>query len=203
MKKVIYALMIASIMTFGLSAYSAGVSGSLAQELVRLHIVANSDSERDQALKLKVRDRILRVSSENFASKEDAARSLLSYTELAKDELRKNGCDLNVTSEYGKFYFPTKRYDNLSLPAGEYDAVRIVIGEGEGQNWWCVLFPPLCYTDAATDGSDLIRSYVSRDEYALLTAAKTDGAVPVKIKFKIVEWFGEIKGKTVQKSATR
>jgi stage II sporulation protein R len=92
----------------------------------------------------------------------------------------------------GNFDFPTKAYGNLTLPAGNYQALKIVLGDGKGQNWWCVMFPPLCFIDIAhgvlpEQTMDKLKDSLSEDEYELLTAAKTQQEVPVKLKFKIVE----------------
>ena len=120
-------------------------------EVFRLHILANSDSESDQALKLKVRDRVLSFTEELYrgaASKEEAeeltAAKLQAIADVAADEVRKNGCDYPVKAELTNMSFTTRHYGSFTLPAGSYDALRLTIGEGEGHNWWCVMFPSLC-----------------------------------------------------------
>ena len=124
------------------------------QDLIRFHVIANSDSDADQALKRAVRDAILiKVSPQLAASKSlDESRRILQELmpemEAAGQAVVKQwGQVYPVKAEYGRFIFPTKSYGSLVLPAGEYEAVRVVIGKGEGANWWCVLFPPLCFVD--------------------------------------------------------
>ena len=100
-----------------------------------------------------------------------------------------------VSAEYGRFSFPTKSYGGLTYPAGEYDAVRIVIGEGRGENWWCVLFPPLCYVRGSVDSSaaaSQLKEMLAPADYELLTSG-ADGALPVRVRFKIVEWYNKLK----------
>jgi stage II sporulation protein R len=124
------------------------------EELIRFHVVANSDSEEDQALKRAVRDAILEIVSPQLAasgSLEESREILLGLRPemeaIGKVVVESWGKNYAVRSEYGDFIFPTKSYGSLILPAGEYEAVRILIGEGKGSNWWCVLFPPLCFVD--------------------------------------------------------
>ena len=123
----------------------------LADRVVRLHVLANSDGEEDQALKLLVRDRVLAQATELLTQAKDRteAETLLreelpELEALAVRELRANGCAYPVTAELTDTEFPTREYDGFTLPAGEYLALRVVIGEGAGRNWWCVVFPPLC-----------------------------------------------------------
>ncbi len=128
--------------------------------LIRFHVVANSDSDADQALKLKVRDVIVQAMRQEFAGISDIkdARAIanddLKYIEgLARQEVEANGKKYPVRVYYDRFPFPTKSYEALTLPAGDYEAVKVVIGDGAGSNWWCVLFPPLCFVHA--DGREM------------------------------------------------
>ncbi len=176
--------------------YSAETNARLSRDIVRLHIIANSDRPEDQALKLKVRDAVLAASSPS-ATKEDVSSLVEQYEAIARDELQKNGCNYQVHAEYGKYYFPTKEYGSLTYPAGEYDAVRIVIGEGKGQNWWCVLFPPLCYVKGSVDSEEAAKSLkemLSPEDYKLITSGK-NGTPGVKIKFKLVEIINSIRSR--------
>ena len=124
------------------------------EELIRFHVVANSDSEEDQALKRAVRDAILKEVSPRLAASHslEESREILTglrpeMEKIGQKVIESWGKDYSVKSDYGKFIFPTKSYGSLVLPAGEYEAVRVLIGEGKGSNWWCVLFPPLCFVD--------------------------------------------------------
>lgn len=121
---------------------------------IRLHVLANSDSEDDQVLKCKVRDEIIHAMAPEFLASGDidsarqTARDNLSRIEsIAKNVIQEEGRDYPVTAQLDTYPFPTKHYGAFILPAGEYEAVRVVIGNGGGTNWWCVLFPPLCFVD--------------------------------------------------------
>ncbi|MBQ5636965.1 MAG: stage II sporulation protein R [Selenomonadales bacterium] len=125
-------------------------------ELLRLHVIANGDSVREQAVKLRVRDAVIRTLANDMETADDAEEAkrltLMREDEIvaaAQNVLREAGEDDTVKVEVGRFAFPLRMYGDLVVPAGEYEAVRIIIGEGKGQNWWCVLFPPLCMVDAA------------------------------------------------------
>jgi len=124
------------------------------EELIRFHVLANSDSEEDQALKRAVRDAILKEVSPRLAASHslEESREILiglrpEMEKISQTVIESWSKDYSVKTEYGNFIFPTKSYGSLILPAGEYEAVRVVIGEGKGSNWWCVLFPPLCFID--------------------------------------------------------
>lgn len=186
MKKFAAALLCAMVFTSCLTAYSDSISEELSEGIVRLHIIANSDSEEDQKVKLAVRDAVL-SEMERFENKEDIPLSLSEFEKIANGVLKNNGFDYRACAEYGNFEFPTKYYDNFALPKGNYDAVRIKLGKAEGHNWWCVLFPPLCYIDAATEESDKLLRETFGENYGLI--ADGEGKLPVKIKFKIAELF--------------
>jgi stage II sporulation protein R len=124
------------------------------ENLIRLHVLANSDSAEDQQLKLKVRDAVIAFLSphlENVLDKELAKQIVLEHkdelTAVVETVVAMNGSNDPVTVQYGMFDFPIKAYGSLVLPAGKYEAVRVLIGKAEGKNWWCVLFPPLCFID--------------------------------------------------------
>ena len=157
----------------------------LADKVVRLHVLANSDSEEDQALKLRVRDAVLARATEILEQsadrKEAEARlrgQLLELERIAAEEISAAGYDYSVTAQLADTAFPTKEYDGFTLPAGDYLALRIVIGKGEGQNWWCVLFPPLCLIDP--DGSEL--DGIETDQIA-------GGQQAITLKFKTKELY--------------
>ncbi len=152
--------------------------------VLRLHILANSDNEVDQAVKLKVRDNILKESENIFqsaTSKEEALsnaqNSLPKIIDIAKRTLKENGFNYMVTGEICKAYFNTRQYDGFTLPAGYYDAVRISLGKAEGKNWWCVLFPEICISASANFGKTL--SEGSKDT--------VENAENYKVRFKVVE----------------
>ncbi len=197
MKKFITIFAVSMLMLFLLVGYSTSVNSNLSSNMVRLHVIANSDSEEDQSLKLKVRDAILSHSRSNFTKKEEVKGELESYKEIAQKVIAENGYNYAVEVEYGNFKFPTKEYNNLRLPAGNYDAVRVKIGNAEGQNWWCVMFPPLCFVDGTTDTSyaeEKLRSSLGEESSKLITKAD-DMMMPFEIKFKIVEVYGRLSGR--------
>jgi len=171
----------------------AQTCANLRGEVLRLHILAHSDSDEDQALKLKVRDRLLSESifteSEN---KEEALKKALEsldlITETAKDEIVKNGYDYDVKVEITEMRFTTREYDTFTLPAGRYEAVRVLIGEGNGKNWWCVMFPPLC-VPAATDKKKPDDVFTSKESQLMTEKPK------YKMKFKIIEIFEGIRSR--------
>lgn len=148
-----------------LSVYAAGVSCAqtrLADGLVRLHVIAHSDSAADQALKLRVRDRVLDTAAPLLAdahSQAEVRRTLAAHlqelVDAAADELRQAQAPYTVTAQLTGEYYPTRRYDTFSLPAGEYVGLKLRLGRAEGRNWWCVVFPPLC-TDAAAAPQDAL-----------------------------------------------
>ena len=170
----------------------------LADKVVRLHILANSDSEEDQALKLRVRDRVLERATElleQTGDRREAADVLQSHLpeleRIAAEEISACGYEYDVTAEVANTMFPTKEYDGFTLPAGEYLALRIIIGEGNGHNWWCVVFPPLCTTAAADVPASALAAGFDEEEVALVTE-ENEGYV---LKFKAMEWWEAIREK--------
>lgn len=186
MKKLCAALLCAIILASCLTAYSDNINDELSDGIVRLHIIANSDSAEDQAVKIKVRDAVLEK-MEELDDKREAEEKIPEFEKIAREVLEENGFSYGASAEYGNFEFPTKYYDNFALPKGNYDAVRIKLGKAEGKNWWCVLFPPLCYVDAATEDAEELLKETFGDNYELVK--QDEGRLPVKIKFKIAELF--------------
>lgn len=184
---------------------NVSVVQSIEKKLIRFHVIANSDSIEDQALKLKVRDKILEYISpklENSKSIEES-RKIIEGNDaviklIAEKIIKSNGYNYDVKTTLSKQNFPVKTYGNITLPQGEYEAYRVIIGSGEGQNWWCVMFPPLCFIDI-TKGEvsykqteEAMKSVLSDKEYEAVDNSKieekTDGNKDkIIIKFKIVE----------------
>ena len=177
--------------------YVEAVSSNISEGVFRLHVLANSDSLEDQNLKYIVRDKVLEYIngiSLGINQKEDFIKLITDQSdkikEIAKQTILDNGYDYDVTVEIGNFAFPTKTYGDISLPASYYDAVRIKIGNAEGQNWWCVMFPPLCFVDVTSgivddESKTLLQENMDEEEYALIS--NDDGIF--KFKFKILEFF--------------
>jgi len=160
-------------------------------DLIRLHVLANSDSKEDQALKYVVKDAIVKEIADKFSTSENIEESrtillgsLSEVEDIALSTLKGQGSDYHVQTKYGRFFFPTKYYGSFSLPAGEYEAVQVVIGEGKGANWWCVLFPPLCFVQ--TDNSTEEVSEVKKG-YPINTPDKFKKS-NIRVSFKIVQW---------------
>ena len=168
--------------------------------VLRLHVLANSDSEEDQTLKLKVRDAILERSSELFGkseSIEEAAESINAnidaITEVARKVIAENGYDYPVSVTLTNEHYPTRSYEALSFPSGEYLSLRVMIGDAEGQNWWCVLFPPLCLS-AATDKAVAEDAFISvgltGEQYRIITESDN---TKYTVRFKILETISGLK----------
>lgn len=201
MKKILLAVLIGLLCTVFISNYSDNVQADLAQNLVRFHVLANSDSDEDQALKRSVRDRVIEEmrskfdESESIDATKELIRSQIPYIQqVAKDEVKKWGKDYDVKVSLGTYPFPTKVYGDVTLPAGNYEALRVVIGAGAGANWWCVLFPPLCFVDAThgelpDSSKQRLKNVLSEEEYQMITSANNQDEIPVQMKFKIVEWW--------------
>ena len=170
----------------------------LADKVLQLHVLANSDSEEDQALKLQVRDVVLEratVILEQSADRREAESrlrgQLLELERIAAKEIAAEGYDYPVTVNLENTDFPTKEYDGFTLPAGEYLALRVIIGEGKGRNWWCVVFPPLCTAASADVPASALAAGFSEEEVRLITE-ESQGYV---LKFKAVEWWETLKEK--------
>ena len=169
----------------------------LADSVIRFHVIANSNSREDQALKLAVRDRVLEqaqaVYPENATLPQARAAlegALDQLAQAGQAVVEEQGYDYQVTARMEQCWFPTKEYDGFALPAGEYTALRVVIGEGQGQNWWCVAFPPLCLGAAGeTVDTAAQAGYFTPEQVSLVTEENT-GYV---LKFKGMELLGELK----------
>lgn len=167
---------------------AVSASAQVKTDTLRLHIIANSDSDFDQELKLKVRDRVLEYTGELFAevSGKTEAEALAKYSadeikSVAEEVIAENGADYSVSVEITNMWFETRSYDGFTLPAGDYDAVRIIIGAGEGHNWWCVMYPPLCVPGA----EDALKKYGENAKFVT-----GDG---FEIRFAFLEWLESLK----------
>ena len=178
--------------------YVNAVSEDLSESVFRLHVIANSDSKDDQDLKYKVRDSILEYINELAVdcSSKDAVIALATEKQealhdIAKKVIEENGYDYDVNISIGNFEFPTKTYGDISFPAGNYDALRVEIGEASGQNWWCVMFPPLCFVDVTSgvvpdESKETIKENLNDEEYDLISDTESP---TIKFKFSLIEFF--------------
>lgn len=198
-RSIISALFISIVFAVFTIGYIANIKSHIEDSVLRLHIIGASDSNLDQTLKLSVRDRILADFSSIFSecnslsdSKLCAEDGLYKIKLAAEDELKKHGCTDKVEAEIKKCRFPTKVYGDVSLPSGVYTALNIKIGNAQGHNWWCVMYPPLCITENVVKLSDeskeKLKSTLSADEYRLITESDIGD---VKIKFKLAEILGK------------
>ena len=168
----------------------------LADSVIRFHVIANSDSQADQALKLAVRDRVLAraeaIYPEN-ATLDEAQAALEGHLNLlaaaGREVVEEQGYDYPVSASLEDCWFPTREYEGFALPAGNYTALRVTIGEGKGQNWWCVAFPPLCLGAASQTVEEAAQAgYFSQEQRGLITG-ENEGYV---LKFKGLELLGEL-----------
>lgn len=205
MKKVLLCIFSFLIILCVLAVYLTGLHSNinaeasqkdLASRLIRFHVIANSDSSEDQALKLKVRDAVLNYISPKLkdSTSIDESREIIRENDsgikkIAENVISYNKYNYSVATTLSNEYFPVKSYGNITLPEGKYEAYRIIIGNGSGKNWWCVMFPPLCFVDIAVDDTSYkqidseMKKYLTPGEYDMVTSNQDD----IKIKFKVVE----------------
>ena len=182
------------------SSYVSAISNNLSEAVFRLHVIANSDSTEDQELKLKVRDSLLEYMNNicsNCTTKEEAISIATAhqsnFQKIAEQTITDNSYNYPVKINIDNFYFPTKNYGDISLPAGMYDALRVEIGEAKGKNWWCVMFPSLCFIDISSgivddEAKENLEQNLEEESYTVISDTKNSS---VKIKFKLIEFFAE------------
>lgn len=178
--------------------YVNAVSENLSDTVFRLHVIANSDSTEDQNLKYIVRDALIEYMdnlSAYCSSKEEVIKianiHLNDLKQIAENTIKNQGYSYQVEIEIGNFEFPTKTYGDVSFPAGYYDALRVKIGKAQGQNWWCVMFPPLCFVDVTTGivpeaSKQELEANLNEEEYQIVSDTQSSD---IKFKFKLIEFF--------------
>lgn len=181
--------------------YVNAVSEDISDSVFRLHVIANSDSKEDQDLKYKVRDAVLEYMNniaKDCTSKDEVINLAYEYQDefkkVAEKVIEENGYDYDVNIRIGNFEFPTKNYGDISLPAGYYDSLRIEIGEAKGQNWWCVMFPPLCFVDVTSgvvpdESKEVMQDNLNDEEYSIISDKESKD---IKFKFSLIEFFQNI-----------
>lgn len=198
--KMISILFILLILYTGICAisYAETTSTDIANSVFRLHVIANSNTDEDQNLKYKVRDSLLEYMNglcTECTSKEEAIKIVTEhqdeFKQVALNTIYNEGYSYNVEIEIGNFEFPTKQYGDISLPAGFYDALKVEIGEAKGRNWWCVMFPSLCFVDISSgvvpeESKEELQNNLSDEEYSLISDNSDYG---IKFKFKLLEFF--------------
>lgn len=187
---------------FCANSYAKKTSIDIAKNVFRLHVIANSDSKEDQNLKYLVRDGLLDYMnsiSKNCSSKNDvikiAKQHENNFKDIALNIVKENGYNYDVNIQIGDFDFPTKTYGDISLPSGSYDALKIEIGNASGKNWWCVMFPPLCFIDISSgvipnESKEYLKDNMSEEDYALIS---NNSNSELKFKFKLLEFFADNK----------
>ena len=168
----------------------------IASQIIRLHVIANSDETADQTLKKEVKDRVVTYlrSKMNQAASIQAARQVIcqemdALKEIAEKKIRQEGYDYPVTVSLGTTYFPVKEYGDMAFPAGDYEALRVQIGKSKGRNWWCVMYPSLCLVDGVyqtvpENSKDKLKQVLSTSEYQSLV----DGGEDVQFRLRFFDW---------------
>lgn len=199
MKKLYVLSVIIFILLNILSIYAQGEREKIADNVLRLHVVGESNSESDQSLKIKVRDEILLKYGKVLSSVKDKNEAIIRAQALkeemikaAEKVLRENGSEAEISLDIERCRFPLKVYGNIRLPGGKYDAVNIKIGEAKGENWWCVMYPPLCF-EFCSEGKmteeslDILKKSLGEKRFSLISEDSRE----VKIKFKLLELFSK------------
>lgn len=195
-------IMLLLIINEGISTYKNAqeqqIQHHIASEIIRFHILANSDTKKDQELKLQVKEKVVTClqkklkTAKNIHEARNILQSSLKEVEsVASNEIKKQGYSYGVEASLKNTMFPVKQYGDLVFPAGEYEALRVQIGESKGKNWWCVMFPTLCFIDGTynivpEESKMKLKNVLSKEDYnALLIKNKED----VKIEFKLINWW--------------
>lgn len=173
---------------------------AIAEQIIRLHVIANSDSEEDQKIKLEVKETILtylrgemKDAESITAARRSIRENLSEIEEIAEEKLAMEGFDYEVKASLEPCYFPVKQYGDMTFPAGEYEALRVKLGESKGKNWWCVMYPTLCFVDSVyqvvpEDSKDKLKKSLTWEEYNSLM----DGGENVTFGCFIGEWLSDV-----------
>lgn len=198
---IVFSIVFGMVITMfvSVSSYAKRVSNDIASSVIRFHVLANSDEEYDQNLKLHVRDEILKSISDDMnecKNREEAEEYLRNntdhITEIANKVITESGYTYDVRTMISTEHYPVRYYENAVFPEGEYESLRVIIGSGEGHNWWCVMYPPLCLNGEAVgyDDDSMLKEVLSEESYEVVVLSE-DNTVP-KMKFKVVEWWSSI-----------
>ena len=201
-KYIILILVLFLFLIFSAYSYASTVNENLSDNVFRLHVIANSDSKEDQDLKYKVRDKLIEYMksiTSNIENKEEviniAYNNIENFQKIAEQVIKDNGFNYPVKIEIGNFSFPTKTYGDISFPSGFYDALKVEIGNASGQNWWCVMFPPLCFVDVTSgvvpeSSKENLETNLGQEEYDIIS--NNNESDVIEFKFKIVEFFEDL-----------
>jgi stage II sporulation protein R len=177
--------------------------------LIRFHVIANSDSSADQNLKLKVRDAVLSALKPDLdragtpaEARQTIKKQLDNLEQVARTEVAREGFDYDVSAQYGRFVFPAKTYGSMTLAEGSYPALKLVIGAGEGHNWWCVLFPPLCFVNIANSVATEPDSQDKQDSHDIaapvLAPGENEDSGKSRVRVKMIEMLDSSKGRMMR-----
>jgi stage II sporulation protein R len=205
-QKIFIVCIVAAVITTGIlmHLYGEAVDGqqkqrAIAEQIIRLHVIANSDSEEDQEVKMKVKETVLtylRGEMQDASTVEEARQSIRNHLpqieEIAREKLQNEGYSYEVTANLEDCYFPVKEYGDMTFPAGEYEALRVKLGESKGRNWWCVMYPTLCFVDSTyqvvpEESKEKLKESLTEEEYDSLL----DGGENVTYGFRIFDWISE------------
>ena len=188
-KKTFWVILIVCDVLFTACVYSQSVNSELSDKLLRLHVIANSNSDYDISVKYAVRDKINEwIAEETFSDREEVIDRLFLIENRVNDYLSESNAEYGCKIMYTVSKFPQKQYDNIVMPSGSYECIKAVLGEGRGENWWCIAYPPLCFTESVTgalsgEGENKLKNELSEDTYDLIHSEKTK----YKIKFFAVD----------------
>lgn len=198
---IILGLFLMIVTTNVVKGYFKNLQNSISKEVIRFHVLANSNSKKDQDLKIKVKSEIIKMlenSLNNSKTKEETKtllkNNLKNIEKRALEVIKESGYNYAVSVEIGKSYFPTKTYGDIKLPPGEYEALKIKIGNAKGENWWCVMFPPLCFVDITMEkvpekDKSTLKNILTEEEFDIIS--NNNQNPKIKIKFKLMEFFNK------------
>lgn len=197
-KKFLFTILLIFVFIYFYGVSTCNLQSSISDKIIRLHVIANSDSTSDQMIKLKVRDKVVEYlspllqNSKNInESRNIICENIKTIEDIAQNTLNLYG-NYCVTAKLDNSKFPTKKYGSYAFPAGNYESLKITIGNGTGQNWWCVMFPPLCFTDSAIEFSEssveTLKENLSEKELELISNSQEP---KIQIKFKLLEWLNK------------
>lgn len=169
--------------------FADSVMRDLNENIIRFHIIANSDTDCDQQIKLKIRDEILKADI-NINDRSSAIYNMRKIEKIANRVLRENGFSYGACVSFGNFAFPEKSYDEITLPSGNYNGIKVMLGESKGKNWWCILSPPACFVEGTVKFDD----EVLKDKLDEKTISVISGNY--KYSFKLYEIFKKMTGVT-------
>lgn len=183
------------------------IQQGIAEEIIRFHVIANSDDEVDQQVKLKVKERLVKYMQKELKGIDNKAeakrvmkREMPKIKAIARKTLKKEGYNYSCDVKYHKRTFPVKLYGDLTFPAGEYEALDVVLGNAKGKNWWCVMFPTLCFVDGTyavvpDESKEILKNTLTDAEYNAITREER---FTVAYELKMVEWWNQLKEQIVK-----